>query len=217
MRREVTEKHPSFGVVRITRPQGHATLFDSAFKHQHYITLEIDQASRRRDLNRDWIHGEEALIRVAMSEAQFAHMICSVSIGEGTPCTIERLMGKGVERCPDDETRQKFHHDVSDDIKEINATIHDIVEQISAITGQKGTIKVDDKRKLTGLAQRLEGQVRSSLPFVETSYIERLDSITQEAKTIVESHIIQVCERRGIPLSEMPPLQLQDPVEVTQE
>jgi len=123
-------------------------------------------------------------------------------------------MGKGVDRCPDDETRHKFHHDVSHNIKEINATIADITKAIREITEQKGPIKAADKRTLTSLAARLEGQVRSSLPFVEKSYIERIENITEEAKVIVESHIIQVCERRGIPLSEMPPLQLEGPAEV---
>jgi hypothetical protein len=43
------ERHPSFGLVSICRVQSTGrALFESPFRHQHFITLSISKATRRR-------------------------------------------------------------------------------------------------------------------------------------------------------------------------
>ena len=54
------EYHPAFGmaqVSRITSTPGQV-LFDSDLRHSHWIEFRISEATRRRDLKRDWIRAD---------------------------------------------------------------------------------------------------------------------------------------------------------------
>lgn len=90
---EVEETHPAFGMIGVSRSQIGPTgssLFDSDLHHHHTIRVTIRTASRRRDLNRDWIHGEKEFVEIEMSEAQWAAFVSSSGQGDGVPCTIRR-------------------------------------------------------------------------------------------------------------------------------
>lgn len=99
------EVHPSWGVIVVSRssasPPGKA-LFQSDIRHQHYISMKIQRASRGRDLHTDWVHGTgESLIEINMSMAQWAAMVSSFGIGGGTPVTIDWLADEGaVDEAP---------------------------------------------------------------------------------------------------------------------
>lgn len=84
------EVHPAFAMINVNRVSssgGGVSLFDSEVRHQHFVTLRISAASRKRDLSRDWIHGESApFIEIAMSEAQWASVVSSLN-SQGTPVT----------------------------------------------------------------------------------------------------------------------------------
>lgn len=91
------EVHPAFGNITVHRstvsggPQGGAVLFDSEIAHREVMTLRISPASRKRDLNHDWIHAtSKPLIEVEMSMAQWASFVSSINSGGGVPCTIRR-------------------------------------------------------------------------------------------------------------------------------
>src|SRR5881398_554392 len=66
------EAHPAFGSVSVHRVSSTGTvLFDSDVRHQHYVVIRVDRATRRRDLNRDWINHPDSgrIVEFAMSEA----------------------------------------------------------------------------------------------------------------------------------------------------
>lgn len=90
------EEHPAFAMIsanRVTSSHG-ASLFDSEIRHQHYVVLKISGATRKRDLQRDWIHDKTTpYIEVAMSETQWASMISSMNTS-GTPCTLTWIGSK---------------------------------------------------------------------------------------------------------------------------
>src|SRR5205085_12031249 len=82
------ETHPAWALIGASRVQSGppgATLFDSELRHQHYVTITLRQASRKRNLNRDWLHAESRLpiIEVAVSEAQWAQFVTSMNQGDG--------------------------------------------------------------------------------------------------------------------------------------
>ena len=63
------EHHPAFAKVeanRITATPGEV-LFDSDLTHQHYIALRIYSATRKRDLNHDYVHTGKQLIEVNLT------------------------------------------------------------------------------------------------------------------------------------------------------
>jgi hypothetical protein len=88
-----TETHPSYGIIGISRVSGRGVLFGSEVQHMHFITLTISEASRHVDTPREFLTDERQLIRIAMTDAQFAQMITSPNQGSGVACTIERFSG----------------------------------------------------------------------------------------------------------------------------
>lgn len=84
------ETHESWLLVRAGRISAApgAQLFDSEIKHQHFIRVEIDRCSRKRDLNHDWHHGRETIMEFDMSEAQWGAFVSSFGIGSGVPATL---------------------------------------------------------------------------------------------------------------------------------
>lgn len=87
--RETRTKHESFGNIQVTRPSGHAKLFQSPHRHQHFISIQIRHTELIRDLSRDWTFSSGLpLIEINMSEAQWAHFVSSAGIGEKALDTI---------------------------------------------------------------------------------------------------------------------------------
>lgn len=87
--------HPAFGNITVHRSSvaggrhGGAVLFDSEIPHQETMTIRVQRATRKRDLNHDWIHGDgKSLLEVEMSMAQWASFVSSINSGSGVPCTI---------------------------------------------------------------------------------------------------------------------------------
>lgn len=82
------ESHPAWALIGAHRVTGGAALFDSDVKHQHYVTVTLSRAKRKRDLHRDWFHPGEEIVEVAMSEAQWAAFVSSMNSGTGVPATL---------------------------------------------------------------------------------------------------------------------------------
>lgn len=93
-----SETHPAFGMISAVRTMSShgATLFDSEIKHRQYITVKIQTATRRRDLNHDWIHSERNVVEINLSEAQWAAFVSSMN-SSGVPCTLGRV-GNEMDR-----------------------------------------------------------------------------------------------------------------------
>ena len=83
-------KHPAFGVIGVGRVSGHTRLFGSDFTHHNYISLRISTAKTIESYGvKTSVHSDEQIVEVCLSEVQFARMITSLNMGEGTPCTLE--------------------------------------------------------------------------------------------------------------------------------
>lgn len=91
------EVHPAFGRMVITHRSSTppVALFDSEIRHNHTVVLTLHTASRKRGLNRDWIHPGKHVVEIEMSEAQWAAMVSSIGNGGGTSCTIRWRAGDG--------------------------------------------------------------------------------------------------------------------------
>lgn len=87
------DRHPAFALIGASRGsvggagQG-AVLFDSDILHGNTIRIRIKMATRKRDLSHDYIHGEEQIIEVELSEAQWASFVSTMNSGDGVPCTL---------------------------------------------------------------------------------------------------------------------------------
>lgn len=190
--------HPSFATVALNRVSSTGTtLFDSPLRHQHFIKLSISKAHKVRNLNQDWIHADEELIEVHMSEVQFANFITSSGIGGGVPCTLSRFDGKGVPECPSEHARETYENEVKEDFKELTQTLKDLNKLIDEIA-DKPRLNVEDKAKLREAARVAYGKVSDSLPFLHQQFTEAMDKTVSHAKAEVAAHVQRVIQKAGL-------------------
>ena len=91
------ETHPSYGIIGINRVSGNSRLFGSEVSHMHYLSLTVSEASRWVDPPREHLSAGRELIRISMTDSQFAEMITSPNQGQGVACTIQRCIADKAE------------------------------------------------------------------------------------------------------------------------
>ncbi len=191
------QEHPSFGLITISKtsagPPGQK-LFDSPFRHHHYVSIEISRASKRRtDLHDDFISEEESLIKIALSEAQFATMITTPNMAVGTPCTIGRFGGKIVEDPPADATRRTFAKEANEEFEDLAKDAEALVEMMEVRNP-----KAADRKAMRDLAGKLSRALTGNLEFFQTRFHEVMEKTVTAAKAEIQAHVADVVQKAGI-------------------
>jgi hypothetical protein len=193
------ETHPSYGFVQVSRVSGHTSLFASPFKHQHYMTLTIGRSTRERSHGRDWHFGglTHGLVEVALSEAQWAHMVSSVGMGGGVPCTLQYVGTQRMEDCPEQAEVERFHNDIQKSATQAMKFMDEALAQMKALVDDKAPTKEKRKAVLDALstAQR---KMNDSAPFMVKQLAEHMDKVVHAAKTEVEAYVHSTIVEAGI-------------------
>jgi hypothetical protein len=179
--------HPAFGQIRANRVSGRATLYDSDFRHQHYVVVEITGSQLIRGLSRDWHHGRETIVQVAMTEAQWASFVSSFGLGGGVPCTIQRREGVGmVPPLPEPQSRvDQF----SDEMK----------ERLEQAIVRLDTAIANAKTKAHAFELRMVRQeILANLPYVAKSFGEHMENTIEAAKGEIHGYINAAIHRAGV-------------------
>lgn len=193
------ETHPSYGAVTVSRVSGHTSLFGSPFKHQHYMTLSIGRATRQRGHGRDWHFGGNRgeLVEVALSEAQWAHMVSSVGMGGGVPCTLQYVGGQRQDSCPEQAEVERFHADIERDAQHAMKFMDDAMAKMQALLDDKSPTKEKRKEVLEALSTA-KRKMSDSAPFMVKQLAEHMDKVVLAAKTEVESYVHATIVESGI-------------------
>lgn len=206
-------RHPAFGVVRLSNPQGDRVLFGSDVSHRDYIQLEISSAYLQRDLNTDWVHGtRQSIVQVAMSHAQFVSMIQSSGKGEGTPCTIQYAPAefeKTTTRVPNiepietktDLIKSEIRNDVKKAIHLAELSLQKLSEKVEEIKSQKSVSKKDITtllEPLLNVAKRNVGKLPTNLHFALECAEETIDKAVHDAQIEIEASVEHKLRQIGL-------------------
>lgn len=206
-------RHPAFGVVRLSNPQGDRVLFGSDVSHRDYIQLEISSAYLQRGLNTDWVHGKrQSIIQVAMSHAQFVSMIQSSGKGEGTPCTIQYAPAefeKTTTRMPNiepietktDLIKSEIRNDAKKAIRLAELSLQKLAEKVDEIKSQKSVSKKDITTLLEPLldvAKRNVGKLPNNLHFALECAEETIDKAVHDAQIEIEASVEHKLRQIGL-------------------
>jgi hypothetical protein len=186
------EHHPSFAVIGAYRgscgPPG-AALFDSDIRHQHTIRIRIKSATRKRDLNHDWIHGGKQYIEVELSESQWASFVSAMNSGDGVPCTLTDL---GYEQIPS----APFHPRLQESLKEVRGEaerafdkIRDARDAYEAVLADK-TSKVAARREALSALHAAIENAGSGVEFAGKSLQGHAEKVVNNAKADVEAFVL---------------------------
>src|SRR5687767_9861689 len=114
----VTE-HPAFAQVRANRHRSNGgTLYGSDFQHYGGVSITISRSHLYRGLSNDNYFERGELIRVELSEAQWARFVSDLNSGSGTPCTLRSHQGdRMVPGLPDPPSvTEKFAAEMNQDL-----------------------------------------------------------------------------------------------------
>ena len=198
--------HPAFGTVYVGRVscggEGEV-LFQSAIKHQHYVTLSINRAQVNRNLNRDSVFERDKMIEVKMSEQQWATLVSSLNLGGGVPCTLDLapVPGAEMERLPKIEvepTKTTFENEMAEHLNQVVGRADDLVERLEAMLEPGKGIKKGDVQALHHDLKMLRMNVKSNTPFVQQQFARAMEKTTEAAKAEVDGFILRRLQSAGL-------------------
>lgn len=180
------EKHPSYGILNIFRSSGSPqSLFGSSIEHSQTITFSISEGSRVRDLNRYWYHTEEPLVEIEMSPTQFIDAITHMN-GEGVPVTIRKVGRERRIHKPHSSIKKLIQKEFDKDLKEIMDKSTQALEKLNDSLKTPSPRKADIREAISRLTSVIQ-DIKSNLPFVNTSFHKQMDKTITEAKGEIEA------------------------------
>ncbi|HMM95375.1 hypothetical protein [Phycicoccus sp.] len=188
------ETHPSYGRIRVTRAQGAPRpLFDSETLHQHTITLTISHATRKRDLQRDWIHEGRVVAEVSMSEAQWAQMVSSIGAGPSS-CTLR--VADGDYMVPDAPFSARLALTAAETRTAAKRALADVEEKLAAVQ-EKPT-----KANVRALAIAV-GNLPANLQFAADSITKHTEDVVTKARADIEAMAMAAADRYRVDVREL--------------
>jgi hypothetical protein len=194
------EEHESFGLLQISRQtcSPAINLFGSSIAHSNLISLRICRGEKHRDLSHDWYFDSETLVEVIMSNTQFAEAITSLNTGCGVPVTLHRVHGKDVAPCPEVHKRKEIEREFAARCKTIADRTQEAADEATKILSGSGTLKKEDRKKLSDLIFLIQQEMKHNLPFVNKSFDEQIDKTITEAKGECEAFFTNAVHKLGI-------------------
>jgi hypothetical protein len=179
-----------------------AVLFDSDIRHQHVITVQVSEAHRKRDLNRDWIGGGKRIVEFTFSEAQWASFVSSMNSGSGVPATLGFRESMDEPRVPGMPYDPRLAHSM-DEVRNAATKAQEDVRRAMDAYKEKKT--ASNLKHLEAMIDNMP----SNLRFAAESLSEHAESVVQRAKADIEAFVISKANQLGIDPSDVEgPLEL---------
>jgi hypothetical protein len=197
------EVHPAFGMIgasRISISAPGTSLFDSDILHHHTVRIRIMAASRKRQLNHDYIHGGEQYIEVELSEAQWASFVSSMNVGDGVPCTIRRM---NYERIPEFPYDPRLAHSIQETKDAASRAFQDIKDAMAAYENLDPKAGAKEKREALSNLHHIIENAAPNVNFAGKSLIEMTENVVQKARADVEAFVVSKARQLGLDPSDI--------------
>lgn len=197
---DVREKHESFGLILFGRSQGSPTrLFGSSVLHQHTFSLTITRAERISGQFGEQFFGNDDVVRVRMTAAQFVEAITAIGQGCGVPCTIERVEGVAMDPCPEGagSDLRIIAENFGEQMEQLGKTFETNEKELDGLLAKKSLTK-DDKQRIKEAVYRARRFFLDSAPFAAKVFGRQTEQMIQKGRTEVESFLRLALEHAGI-------------------
>jgi hypothetical protein len=199
------ETHPAFGIAhvgRITATPGQV-LFDSDLRHHEYIELTVSTATRTRNLKRDWIHARHAVVKIAMSLAQWASLVASAGT-EGVPVTIDYLEGEHTPGLPYQPRLAVSRQETIDAAERAFGEIKGALARYETALAEHAPAAARKSALAT-----LRASVNNAIPNVDYAgqqFAAFAENVVEKSRADVESMVAQATAAEGRLLDVWPPI-----------
>lgn len=200
---EITEQHPSFGLVSFNRISsgGKRRLFGSAIRdHGQTIRLRITSNVKlhRSDSGDRYYAPNTPDIEVELSAAQFAELLTTMNVAMGVPCTVLYKEGKRIPDPPEtaseaERVRGSFERRMAEAGKKLSA-------HRTAMVAKLEELKVSKKHwgALLDPVDKMIQEAGVNTPFWLEMFEEATEKIVVAAKAEVEAFTMSTLLRAGM-------------------
>ena len=201
MRDEKQFEHPSYATVQFSRTHGgRRPLFGTPLR-EHYtrILLTVRRATRSHGLSYDRIMGDDTLVELEMSGAQFVELLTTMNIGTGVPATLRYTASDGqIEEPPSEATESELiQTGFEEGLENLDRFLADGYAEAETLFKKKALSK-DDKKRLLWLLGKTRQEVKSNWPFVLESFREAAQRVVTHAKSEVDNFIATAVHLTGL-------------------
>lgn len=199
-----TYKHASFGSIRASRYSNGPKMPLFGSKVMHYastvVSIEVQEADYIRSFSGDHVHPGSRMLRIEMSEAQFASFITNMN-SSSIPCTIkERRVGGTYERMPDTPffgIVEQFDIEMKDRLDDVGQRTKVMADQLDKMLASKTVSKTELRELRSELLRTLE-HLPGNLDYFAEQFGKAMDGSVEEAKRAIEAHVDNVIRATGI-------------------
>lgn len=190
------EVHPAFGMIGASRVSSTGThLFDSDIEHKNLVMVRIYSATRKRDLNHDWIFSDKEFVEVILSEAQWASFVSSMNVGDGVPCTIRYLNGEVIPEFPHDP---RLAHSMKETREAADRAFEQIKKAMAELEALDSKAGAPARREaIRNLHSAIEN-APANVAFAGKSLVEMTENVVQKARADVEAFVIAKAHQLGL-------------------
>lgn len=202
--------HPAYGQISVSRvSHSHgAVLYGTDFRHRHYVQITIQRSEFERGLSSDWPHAGGELVRLKMSEAQWATMVSSLNMGGGVQCTLEHVGYERMPMIPYRDSAQEFQPEADGTLAKAVQHLKELGAEIQEETGK---LPKNLRERLGEKVRRAIQDLESNLPFVSRRLGEHMETRVEKAKSEITAWATNFVMRAGLAhLQEKPPIALED-------
>lgn len=192
------DTHPAFAMIAASRMSSTPgqILFDSDIRHGHTVRITVTEATRKRDLNRDWVHGGvRPVVEVEMSEAQWASFVSSMNTS-GVPCTLRaRETDWDIPGLPYDPRLARTMDEVN---TAAGRTFGKIEEAMAAYDALDSKASAKEKREALNRLRAAIGNATANVDFAARSLTEHAENVVQRARADIEAMVHTEATRLGL-------------------
>lgn len=191
MKRYEIDVHPSYGIIQFNRVTGgNSHFFGTAVNQSDYISLKIHLGSREVDMfgmERFRPDDRIPIIQAKMTNHQFATLITTMNIGEGSPCTLEYVNCEKVPPCPQQESQlDAVIKRAVEGVDETSDFVSGYLSEIRAIAS-KDKIGKKDAERIKHLITIISGRMEDNTKFYGKQIEEVGEKTVQQAKTEIDA------------------------------
>lgn len=196
------EVHPAFGMISVHRVSSTPgeTLFQSDLQHPEYIRVTVHEASRKRDLKRDWVHPGKMVCEISLSLTQFASFVASAGT-QGVPCTIE-FTGSGDHEPgsrPGLEPASRLAI-TTDEVRAAAASAYGnikdaLAEYEKVLAGNAG---IALRRSALAKLRSLVANAAPNVDYATRTLNEHAEAVVEKSRADIEAMVIRAAGQAGI-------------------
>lgn len=188
-----TATHESYGLICISRASTNPPmpLFGTAVKTGHPIFITISTAEvYDQNTTQESYLPEKQLIEVALSQTQFAELITSLNVGQGSPCTIQYVQGDKTRRQPPPEKHilETVNNELKATMGNVTKSLNELKIIAQNVLDQKGNIPQASRKELLDQINRVLIQLQHNAPYVHEKINEAVEDTIVKAKAEINAH-----------------------------